>query len=283
MTAVFLSYRRDDTMGYAGRLADALEARFGQGAVFHDVETVAPGRDFTAAIEEGIARCAVFLVLIGDTWLTAVDGEGRRRLEDPHDYVRLEVRAALRRGLPILPVLVEGARMPGADDLPDDLRPLHRLQAVDLSGSRWDYDVERLSAAIDRVARASLPRRRRFAALAAAALAGLAAVLGAVLFFSERPPDLAGRWDLPNGSYWTVVQDGRAVTIEETHYDSRQVWKRGRGALDAARLDFALELVYDQGRYEGRLRLSDDGSTLSGEVADLRRGSRSPLVLTRVR
>src|SRR5512134_3673778 len=138
-TRIFLSYRRADTAGYAGRLAEALRSRFGRDSVFQDVEAIRPGSDFVHEIDGAIARCHVLVVLIGDTWLTERSASGGRRLEDPEDFVRLEIATALRRGMGVLPVLVEGAKMPPEGDLPADLRPLARVQALELSDSRWEY------------------------------------------------------------------------------------------------------------------------------------------------
>ena len=284
MTTIFLSYRRADTIAYAGRLTEALERRFGHGSVFQDIEAIAPGSNFAEAIDAAIARCAVCVVLIGDSWIEERTEAGMRRLDDPHDFVRLEVSSALRKDTPVLPVLVEGARMPTENALPPELRPLARLQALEISDTRWDYDVERVANAIRRLAGGmSLQRSRRAVVFGAggvllAALAGF----GAYRMLS-RPPDVAGRWNLANGSFWTVLQDGRNVAIEETHYESKQVWKRGSGVLQDDRLDFALELVYDKGRYEGTLKLSPDRNTLSGDVRDVRRGRNESLALLRAR
>jgi hypothetical protein len=269
--ALFLSYRRADTGGYAGRLADALEARFGEGSVFHDVETILPGTDFAASIEAAIASASVVLVLIGDDWLDARDAAGHRLLDRQDDFVRLEAASALASGKAVLPLLVEGARMPAAADLPPDLQRLARQQALELSDSRWVHDVDRLVDAIRQCggvtagpARMS-PRRSLLLSTAGLAAAG---VIGSALFVrSRRPPDLAGRWELPNGSFWTVVQDGRKLVIEETHYLSREVWKRGSGVVEDDAIRVSLDWVFERMPPEtGTLRLSSDGRTLTGEL-----------------
>ncbi len=285
MPTIFLSYRRADTGGYAGRLADALAARFGRGSVFQDVETIAPGSNFAEAIVAAIARCKVMLVLIGDTWLTERGADGGLRLDDPGDYVRLEVAAGLRAATTMLPVLVEGARMPGQNALPSDLKPLARLQAMELSDTRWDYDVERLAHALRTMTGDDRsPARRRALLLAGAGVAtAMIAALAGYLALSE-PVDVAGRWNLPDGSFWIVVQEGGHLIIEETHYESKQVWKRGSGTTEKDRVSFVLDTIYgNRRRYEGALRLSRDGSTLSGEVRDALTGSRASMALTRNR
>jgi hypothetical protein len=141
MRAVFISYRRDDSEGHAGRLFEDLCERLGRSAVFMDVAGIGPGQDFRRAIEVQVAECGVLLALIGKGWLDSVDEAGRRRLDDPRDFVRLETAAALKRDIPVVPVLVHGARMPRAEQLPEDLRELAYRNAVELTHARWDSDV----------------------------------------------------------------------------------------------------------------------------------------------
>jgi hypothetical protein len=129
---IFISYRRADASWPARWLADRLASQFGAGVVFQDVDSIRPGDDFTAAIEEAVAACSVLLALIGPRWL-AEDGAAGRRLDDPQDWVRLEIEAAMKRGVRIIPVLVDGASMPSAGELPPSLRTLVRKQAVTLS------------------------------------------------------------------------------------------------------------------------------------------------------
>lgn len=285
MPAIFLSYRRADTAGYAGRLAEALERRFGKGSVFQDVEAIVPGSDFLHAIDLAVARCQVLLVLIGDTWLTERGAGGCTRLDDPADFVRLEVASALRAQTPVLPVLLEGTKMPAENALPAELKPLARLQALELSDTRWDYDLERLVSAIRRVTggRRS-PDRRRALRLAGATIAIAAVAAVAAYAVLSQPAELSGRWYLPDGSIWIVVQAGSRLDIEEIHYESKQVWKRGRGTVRKDRVEFALDLVYGgPRRYEGRLELLPDGTTLTGEIGDPQRGRTESLTLTRDR
>lgn len=145
MSRLFLSYRRDDSAGFAGRLADALEVAFGAGSVFRDVDDIRPGEDFVQAIESHLGEVGAVLVVIGPRWLAA-GAAGRRRLDDPGDFVRQEIQAALASGKPIIPLLVGGATMPAVADLPEAIAGLARRQAVVLSDSGWRGDVERLVA-----------------------------------------------------------------------------------------------------------------------------------------
>src|SRR5207247_2365741 len=105
-------YRREDASGHAGRLYDVLAAAFGADQVFIDVDTIEPGVDFVERIETSVASVDALVAVIGRDWLTAADAEGRRRLDNPEDFVRLEIASALSRNIRVIPVLVEGARMP---------------------------------------------------------------------------------------------------------------------------------------------------------------------------
>ena len=150
MAGTFISYRREDAAGYAGRLRESLERRLGAARVFRDVDTLRPGQDFVQAIESRLSDCAVMLAVIGREWTSARDLAGSRRLDDPHDFVRLEIGAALARPtVLVVPVLVEGATMPAPGDLPDNLRPLARRHAVSVRDETWDADVERLVNVIE--------------------------------------------------------------------------------------------------------------------------------------
>lgn len=281
MPTIFLSYRRVDSGGYAGRLADSLEQHFGKGSVFQDVETIVPGSNFVQAIDAAIARCQVLVALIGNTWLAERNANGNPRLDDPHDFVRLEVAAGLRAGTHVIPVLVEGTAMPAENALPDDLKPLARLQAIELSDTRWDYDVERLAKIMRALIGGRSAQRRVYVLGGIAALVAAAAgVAGYVAL--NRPPQLAGQWMLPNGSFWIVLQNGRQLTIEETHYESKQVWKRGAGAVDGNRVTFFLETIYGTPhRFEGTLMLSSDARAMSGTMREANSARDAPLALTR--
>lgn len=147
---IFISYRRDDSSGHAGRLFDHMADHFGNEHIFMDVDTIQPGEDFRRAIENAVGSCDVVLVMIGRQWLTITDAQGRRRLEDPSDFVRAEVASALiNPKVRVIPVLIQGARMPGASDLPDDLRELAYRNATELSDNRFQFDADRLIAVIE--------------------------------------------------------------------------------------------------------------------------------------
>lgn len=141
---IFISYRRADTTGYAGRLADSLDAYFGKDRIFRDVGSIEPGADFTEGIAQSLRQAGACIVLIGPRWLVSEDG-GKPRLHDPDDYVAGEIAAALESRRPVIPVLVEGATMPRADDLPKRLSELARRNAVTITDERWHSDVTRLA------------------------------------------------------------------------------------------------------------------------------------------
>jgi hypothetical protein len=146
---VFITYRREEAAAQAGRLYDAMAVRYGDRNVFMDVE-MAPGVDFVERITESVAACQVLIVVMGPSWAMLEDEQGRRRLDDPEDFVRLEVETALRRPeVTPIPVLVAGARMPSREELPEELRAITRRNALELSDQRWRQDVGRLIGTLD--------------------------------------------------------------------------------------------------------------------------------------
>ncbi len=144
MPGVFISYRREDSSGDAGRLFDIVSGRFGKKNTFMDLDTIQGGDDFSVVIEEKISVSDVLVAVIGSRWLTVTEENGMRRLDNPHDFVRLEIGRALQRGIRVIPVLVGGAVMPRAEDLPDDLRTLSERQAVEVREAHFHQDAEQL-------------------------------------------------------------------------------------------------------------------------------------------
>jgi TIR domain len=140
----FLSYRRDDSRHAAGRLADHLTKTFGRDQLFMDVDTIELGADFVDAVSTKVASCNALLAVIGPNWL-------QPRLDDPNDFVRIEVSAALQRDIPVIPVLVDGAQLPKAEELPEPLRPLVRRQGTRLSHERFGADAELLISSLAKI------------------------------------------------------------------------------------------------------------------------------------
>ena len=152
---IFISYRREDASYPAGRLYDNLHTRFPQNEIFMDVDSIKPGIDFIETIEERVGSCDVLVAVIGKRWLSAADQEGRRRLDNPEDFVRVEVGTALKRGVRVIPVLVEGAPMPPASQLPEELKPLARRNALSVSHEGFRADSERLIDSVGEVLEAA--------------------------------------------------------------------------------------------------------------------------------
>lgn len=155
MAEIFLSYRREDSQAATALLADALVARFGAARVFRDRDDIVAGEDFVAAIRRSVEVATVLLAVVGPRWLTATDATGRRRLDRPEDFVRLEIEWALRAGVAVIPVLVDGATMPSLDALPASLRAFARCQALELAPTRWPADTARLMDTLE--ARFAIP------------------------------------------------------------------------------------------------------------------------------
>ena len=141
MSTVFISYRRENTAGKARALFNDLVGRLGDKSVFMDVDSIALGRDFRSVLQETTASCDLMLVIIGRNWADAKDERGRIRLENPSDYVRLEIETALKRNIAVTPVLVQGAQMPAPEVLPAEIRDLAYRNGFELGHTRWESDV----------------------------------------------------------------------------------------------------------------------------------------------
>ena len=144
MASIFISYRRGDTGGHAGRLCDRLTARFGGDRVFMDIQDIHPGQNFATSIDDTIATCDCVVAVIGPHWLEMV----RQRAHAADDFVRHEIAAALKRGITVIPVLVGGARMPAPNQLPPELSDLSRRQAIEIRDDRFDTDVALLEESL---------------------------------------------------------------------------------------------------------------------------------------
>jgi hypothetical protein len=231
MGSVFISYRREDSQGQARALFQDLVTRLGRDAVFMDVDSIALGRDFRDVLQERLATCDLMLVLIGREWLVGTDSSGRRRLDNPGDFVRLEIAAALKRKIPTTPLLVQGAQMPTAEQLPADINDLAYRNGFELSHNRWESDVQEL---VKRLGLASadggtlpLPagsKRPAKSSLAAAGLVAAAlAVAGATYLYRSKGPVNEGveasRPEVATASKAAPANDAnRAKKPGDTHY-----------------------------------------------------------------
>ncbi len=143
MAGIFISYRRDDSQGFAGRLADDLDELLGPDRVFRDIE-IPIGSDFTDVLQRAIAASDILMVVIGRYWAADLGQGFGSRLFEPNDWVRTEIEAAFSQGKQVVPVLVGGAAMPDAESLPESIRRLTRLQAATLTDRHWDAEVAEL-------------------------------------------------------------------------------------------------------------------------------------------
>jgi hypothetical protein len=235
--SVFISYRREDSQGQARALFQDLVASLGKGAVFMDVDSIALGRDFREVLQERLATCDLMLVLIGRDWLAGRDGTGRRRLDNPADFVCLEIAAALKRKIAITPLLVEGAQMPGPEQLPESIRDLAYRNGFELSHNRWDSDVRELMKRLGigpgaepvadvgarsppavAPAAAAPPVGKRWLAIAGLALAALALAGGAWLYLGPRDRQAeVSRAGAPTATKVGPAPAAERPTIERTH------------------------------------------------------------------
>jgi TIR domain-containing protein len=142
---VFLSYRRDDGAGYAGRLHDDLAACLPNASIFYDVDAIRPGSRFKADIANALRRSDAVVILIGPHWLAAGSNGGESRLFDHEDLVRLEIETALAASGTIIPILIRGAALPLKEQLPKSIRPILEVQALALSDATWHSDVRALA------------------------------------------------------------------------------------------------------------------------------------------
>jgi hypothetical protein len=186
MAGIFINYRREDAPGVAGRLYDHLARSFSRGEIFIDVDAMKPGLDFVKQLDTEVSKCDAVLAVIGPHWLNATDREGNRRLDDTHDYVRIEIASALKRDIPVIPVIVDGATMPAEADLPEDLCSLARRHALELRHTRFASDADAIIAALHTV----LPKTKKSwtLPLAAAAVLGLVLIGGAIWWFARPSP-----------------------------------------------------------------------------------------------
>jgi hypothetical protein len=234
MSGIFISYRRDDSSGSTGRIADRLVERFGDAAVFRDVSDIAPGENFVDAVGRSIGASAVVLVIIGRHWLNIRNSDGLRRLDNPADLVRREVEMALGGKGVVIPLLVDGARMPAESDLPESIRKLAFCNALTLNDETFDYGIRQLIRRIEQVVRPG----RRLWPVAAAVLLALAA---AGYFYFTRADT-------------QVIESAR--TVSRTG-DFAAAWKilegHGGSAVQVAREDLAMQWARD-------IRVSEGGS-----------------------
>jgi tetratricopeptide (TPR) repeat protein len=189
---IFINYRRDDAISTAGRLHDRLAQTFGRKNLFMDVDHIPAGVDFVDYLHSQVAACDVFLAVIGPNWLNAKDDRGRRRFDNPDDFVTIEIAAALARKIRVIPVLVDGARTPKADELPDSVKPLVRRNAVEVRNAHFGRDAEALSNKVREALKSARPVKGQLPFIASAAARLMA----------------PGRWRMAAGSAMALLLMG---------------------------------------------------------------------------
>jgi hypothetical protein len=148
---IFINYRKDDSNWNALALYNELQKYFDKSRIFKDFNAIQPGDDFVLSIENALSRCDVLLVVMGRQWLNVKNSNSIRRLDDPNDYVRIEIATALERGIQVIPVLFDNTPIPSTQQLPDNLKALSRRQAIEINPNGFEDDVRRLAIAIKKV------------------------------------------------------------------------------------------------------------------------------------
>jgi tetratricopeptide (TPR) repeat protein len=279
---IFMSYRRSDTSGFAGRLYEDLSHHFGSQRIFRDIENIEPGVDFASAVQDAVRESGVLLVLIGRDWLNCADSAGRRRLDDPDDLVRLEVAGALGIELAIIPVLVEKARIPVVEELPEPLADLVRHNTIELDEVRWSSDVSRLIARLEALvgppvaeplprrgwlsSLAGGPRLTRARAMTLSVLTLVATFLtlywGVVPFFERKPGPrpMTGDLNIAVAQFAGVDARGRPVDSPEARSLSQSFHDQLGADLDSIR----------QNGFDVQLRGPDATGPLPGSTPEQR-------------
>jgi hypothetical protein len=236
--SIFISYRRDDAAGEAGRLCDHLTRRFGSHAVFMDIDTIMPGTDFVVELDRALKSTAVVIVVIGRKWLTVTNPDGSRRIDESTDFVRREIETAFQRGTRVIPLLVQGAAMPSVADLPAALAPLATRQASAIQHEEFSADAQRLADAIAPLIEGSTPwwGTWRGRALIGGALAAILLGLAGWQWFGtaatrERPPARRAAGDEARQARQKQVDD--LVRVATGQHQRRQ-FSDAIGTLDRA-------------------------------------------------
>lgn len=192
---IFINYRRADTRWAASRLYDGLSRQIGADQLFMDVDSIPPGADFVEYLNAYVDRSSAIVVLIGPHWLDLRDESGLRRIEDPDDFVNIEISRALERDVMVIPVLVDDARMPSEPDLPDGLKGLARRQAVRLDHETYGQDMRRLMHALGQEVKARNPRspRPRVRSLVLLTMATMVVAFAAIGLFPVASSSFSGR------------------------------------------------------------------------------------------
>lgn len=224
MTNIFLSYRRGGTRADTGRIYDRLSAQFGEASVFMDIDDIEPGENFVHKLESTLATCDVLLVIMGKDWVDMRSEDGKPRLGAEGDFVSMEIQQALARNINIIPVLVGGASMPTAQQLPFELNVLSQYQAIEISDQRFHEDVDDLIDAIERFSRSVVRQVSRWKMMAA----GFAIILlGFLLAFILATDE---KYSLRSESRILTVEQAKVVLVDQDLFDIS--WNAGGQGLE---------------------------------------------------
>ncbi len=282
---IFISYRQNDSPGDCRQLSERLRQRFGRENVFFDIDSIRLGDNWWTVARERIRASDVLLVPIGQSWLTIKNKAGRRKIDDPSDPVHRELALALKEQLRMVPVLVEGAGMPDADQLPLPLREFADLTAYELRHRSFDRDVEALIDELGAPSPASTPATesplallgKSFAAKLGERLAAAATTpaqgppAAPVPAYAPSPAmNLTGTWQSPTGVTHHIRQQGNVVMIESRN-PFGMVIIQGQGTLSNNQLHIVYNATYQPPfvvRGEARCMVSPDGSVITGQCMD---------------
>ena len=273
MAGVFISYRREDSSGYAGRLFDILSVHFGKENTYMDVDTILGGDNFPAVIEEKIGQCDALLAVIGERWLTCAAENGSRRLDTAGDFVSREIAKALERGVRVIPVLVGGATMPHPDDLPAELRPLAAREAMDLRDAYFRSDAERLIDTLKKTAPGIAHRRRegkskRFLLSVSIVLVVAAVVVGILLSRQLKKP--AARANLDAASQKQMAPaNGSAPPGQANPAETDKPKNPAKRPTDVAGKWTATAKYWDEAIHRETFNFEVAGTELSGTASFL--------------
>lgn len=259
---IFISYRRDDSAGYARAIYDQLVQHFSKERVFMDVDAIEPGLPFDEAIKRAVGQCEVLLVVIGRRWMDKQAGVGPR-INDPKDFVRLEIAAALSRNIRVVPVLLDGAGMPREEELPEPLRALARRNALEVSNSRFSSDTERLIAAVRKAlgesdVRATNRESRGSKSVLYWLVGGLAAgVLGSIAYLYLPTQDRSLPVQPAPSEFTDAAKNPSGSVIQDTRSDINGEWQA--------------DVVYDwpNARYVEKFAFSGEGDEVHGTASFL--------------
>jgi hypothetical protein len=273
MPGVFISYRREDSSGYAGRLFDILSVHFGKENTYMDVDTIMGGDNFPAVIEEKISQCDALLAVIGERWLTCSAANGGRRLDMAGDFVRLEIAKALERGVRVIPVLVGGATMPQQGDLPDQLRPLCAREAMDVRDAHFRADAERLidtlKKTVPSIASGRWEAKSKRFLLSVSLVLVVAAVVGGILLSRQAKKPAAGANPDSASQKQIAPANGPIAPVRANPAEADKSMKPAKGPTDVAGKWTATVKYWDETPHRETFNFEVAGTEVSGTASFL--------------